>query len=179
MMLLSILNLSIRSRSHILASVLVTIAASARAHELTENRATLVQRDTSHVSMTLFISIPEALHQVLAPERSFQDFVLTYSAMPQAMFRTVLLKAERQLQGELLIAAKNDPSSKNGQQFTLDSWAWPEAARVQSALQERAMRALVAPSDHTQPAALEIHVEFHSAKPITSLRCSSRPLSNA
>ena len=163
------MNLSTISPSNILTRILFASFASASvlsvsAHELSENRATLVQRDASHVSVTLFIALPEALHQTLAPERSFQEFVLTYASMPQASFQNALLKAERQLQSELVFKAKN------GQPFTLDGWVWPELARVQTALQDRAMQALVAPGDHAHALALEIRVELRSAKPITSFQ---------
>ena len=73
---------------------------SADAHGLAENRATFVLRDQNHVSMTLFITFSEALHRALAPQRSFQEFVLAYAAMPPDDFKATLLKAENQFQTE-------------------------------------------------------------------------------
>ena len=56
-----------------------------------------------------------------------------------------------------------------------DNWVWPAAAQVQAALQEHAMQALVAPSDHDHASALEIRAELHSTKPITSIRVQFPP----
>ena len=44
------------------ACVLLLLAGSAAAHELDENRATLVLRDGGHIAVSIYLSYPEVLH---------------------------------------------------------------------------------------------------------------------
>ena len=74
------------------------MALCTRAHELQANRASLVLRDSQHLSVTFYLDYVGVLHQVLAPQRSLQDFVLAYSAMPPQAFNAQLLAAQTKLQ---------------------------------------------------------------------------------
>jgi hypothetical protein len=147
----------------------MTGVGSAGAHGLAENRATLVLRDQNHVSVTLFITFSEALHRVLAPERSLQEFVLTYAAMPPETFKAALRKAQSQFQAE------TRAETADGHQLLFERWTWPEPAAVQQALRERAMQALVAPDDHAHEAALEVRAECQAANAIHSVRATFPP----
>lgn len=151
-----------------LLCVLLTMTGvgSAGAHGLAENRATLVLRDQNHLSVALFITFSEALHRVLAPDRSFQEFVLAHAAMPPEVFKSALLEAERRFQAETLA------ETADGHQLLFERWTWPDASTVQQALRERAMQALVAPTDHAHEAALEVRADCQAAKAIHSVRVS-------
>lgn len=151
-----------------LLCVLLTLAGvgTAGAHGLAENRATLVLRDQNHVSMTLFITFSEALHRALAPEHSFQEFVLAHAAMPPEAFKAALLKAQNRFQAEM------HAETADGHRLLFVRWTWPDPATVQLALRERAMQALVAPSDHAHEAALEVRAECQAAKAIHSVRAT-------
>jgi hypothetical protein len=146
----------------------LTMAATfhAHAHELPENRATLVMRDANHVSMTLYIALTQTLHRALAPQRSFQEFALAYSAMTPESFQAALLKAERRLQGEVRVA------SDDGQALVVERWSWPEPARVQAALRERAMQTVVAPADHGHEAPMEVRAEVQATQAIRTVHVS-------
>jgi hypothetical protein len=145
---------------------MMTGVGSAGAHGLAENRATFVLRDQNHVSVTLFITFSEALHRVLAPERSFQEFVLAHAAMPPEIFKSALFEAERSFQAE------TQAQTADGHRLLFERWIWPDPATVQLALRERAMQALVAPNDHAHEAALEVRAECQSAKAIHSVRAT-------
>jgi hypothetical protein len=157
---------------HLFAGLLCVLLAmmtgvgSAGAHGLAENRATFVLRDQNHVSVTLFITFSEALHRVLAPERSFQEFVLAHAAMPPEIFKSALFEAERSFQAE------TQAQTADGHRLLFERWIWPDPATVQLALRERAMQALVAPNDHAHEAALEVRAECQSAKAIHSVRAT-------
>lgn len=148
-----------------LLCVLLTLAGagSASAHGLEENRATLVLRDQNHVSVTLFITFSEALHRVLAPERSFQDFVLVHAAMPSEAFKALLIKAQSRFQAE------THAESADGHRLLFERWVWPEPAAVQQVLRERAMQTLAAPNEHAYETALEVRSDFKATKAITSV----------
>ncbi len=142
---------------------------TADAHGLEENRAMFVLRDQNHVSVTLFITFSEALHRVLAPERSFQDFVMASSAMSPEAFKAALLKAQSTLQ------AQASAETADGHRLLFERWRWPEPAAVQQVLRERAMQALAAPNEHPFETALEVRAELQATKAIASLRVSFPP----
>ena len=139
--------------------MLLALAASTVAHELPSNRATLVLRDRQHLSLTFFVDYANVLHQVLAPKRSMQEFVLTYSAMKPQEFQTQLLAAQSKLQGGTGLAFAS------GKTAALTRWVWPQAAVVQNLLQQRAMQSVVAPADHSHAVQTEIRTETLSANP--------------
>ena len=76
--------------SGLLLATLLTVRLVAGAHELEDNRATLVLRDDNHVTLTLFINYVDALHAALAPGQPLPAFLLVYSAMKPADFRAAL-----------------------------------------------------------------------------------------
>jgi hypothetical protein len=154
-----------------LLCVLLALASvgSARAHGLEENRATFVLRDQNHVSVTLFITFSEALHRALAPDRSFQDFVMAHAAMSPEAFKAALLKAQGTFQAQTSI------ETAGGHRLLLERWRWPEPAAVQQVLRERAMQALAAPNEHPFETALEVRAELQAAKAVASLRVSFPP----
>ena len=142
------------------ASLLVwALASNAAAHELESNRATLVLRDRQHLSLTFFVDYARVLHQVLAPQRPLNDFVMTYSAMKPQEFQSQLQDAQRKLQSGISVTLQN------GKVAALTQWVWPQAKAVQAALQQRTMQAVVAPADHAHAATMEIHAQASSHGP--------------
>jgi hypothetical protein len=130
-------------------------AVAALAHELPANRATLILRDGSHLSLVLYTNYPEALHQALAPQQSQSAFELAYSSMAAPELAQALQRAQAKFQAstQLVLA--------NGRTATLTHWRWPAAGEVQKQLQQRVMQALVAPRDHpAHEEPLEIRAEL-------------------
>lgn len=145
-------------KNFLAASLLLwALASSAQAHELESNRATLVLRDSQHLSLTFFVDYPGVLHQVIAPQRPLREFVLTYSAMKPQEFQSQLLDAQRKLQSTIGVTLHS------GKAATLTQWVWPEAKAVQTVLQQRAMQAVVAPADHPHEAQMEIRAQASSS----------------
>jgi hypothetical protein len=114
------------------------LSGGVKAHELQENRATLVLRDRQHVSLAFFVDYVNVLHQTLAPQRPLQDFVLMYSAMQPEVLKPHLQDAQRKLQGGISLTLTT------GKKATLTHWIWPNHERVQKVLQAHAMEAVVA-----------------------------------
>jgi hypothetical protein len=130
------------------------LTQAAVAHELQDNRATLVLRDRQHLALTLFVDYPKVLHQVLAPQSSMQEFVMLHSAMQLPEFQTQLLVAQRKLQGATSVVLSS------GKTVAFTQWVWPEAGSVQKL---RAMQAIVAPKDHAHMVPMEIRAETTSS----------------
>jgi hypothetical protein len=137
-------------------AMLWALTTSAVAHELQDNRATLVLRDRQHLSLTFFVDYPGVLRQVLAPQRSLQEFVMLYSAMPPQEFQAQLLQAQSKLAGSTALV------QAGGKAAAITHWVWPAANAVQNLLQQRAMQAVVAPDDHAHTVQMEIRAEAKS-----------------
>ena len=146
------------------ALILLLLAPLAEAHELQDNRATLVLRDKTHVTLTLYIVYAEALHQTLAPQRPLQEFLLVYSAMKPEQLQKELIGAQVKWQ------ATTKVFTSAGVETTLTNWAWPDIKQVQMYLQQRVMQAMVDPAGHAHLAPLEIHAGANSQQEIASVK---------
>jgi hypothetical protein len=144
------------------ALMLCMVASDAVTHELQANRLTLVLREHNHLSLTFYIDYAGALHRALAPGRTFQEFVLTYSAMRPQDFQAEVQRVQKRFQNETKLTLAS------GTVVPVTRWNWPDIGRVQAALQERAMRSIVAPGDHTHDEPLEIHAEAISSGDLRS-----------
>ena len=151
------------------ACLLLAAGSPACAHELEESRATLVQREANFVAMTLYIDLPTVLHRTIAPGRPFTDFAAEQTQLPPGAFKAVLLQAAGRLQAEMRV------TTAKGTALAFDRWTWPDATRVQAALRERLMEAVVAPGEHAHAQPLEVRAELHSAQPVTALRVKFAP----
>lgn len=150
------------------AGLLLALAAAAsHAHENEANRATLVLRDKGHLSAALYIQYSEALHQALAPQLSYPDFVMTYGAMDAPRFNASLAQAQAKFQAATRLVRQD------GSVLTLTRWQWPAAAQVQRLLRERSMALMVGGHAHEPPQ--EITAELHSDKPIAAITAQFPP----
>ena len=152
--------------TRLLLMALLAAMASAHAHELPDNRVTLVLRDATHLSLTGLIDYPAALNQALAPQQSAQEFAVRCAAMTPAEFQQGLNRAHDKFKAGILLTL---PS---GEALTFTHWRWPEAAGVQARLRERAMRAVVGGPEagHLHEPPLEIHAEASAAQPLAAVR---------
>ncbi len=141
----------------------LAIAVPVPAHELQDNRATLVLRDRTHLVLTVYLSYPEALYQALMPQRPFMAFLLTYSAMKPEDLQKELLKAQARFQSGTHVVLP-------GGEGKLVNWAWPDAKSVQAMLQQRVMQAMVDASGHSHEAPVEIHAEVNATQEVSSAR---------
>lgn len=138
--------------------------AAIQAHELEANRATVVVRDGSHVSLTLSISYAEALHQTLAPDRPLEQFLLACSALPPEEFERVLRRAEAKLEAATRLLLSS------GAEAGLANWSWPPAGTVQDALRKRVMQEIASPESHLHPEQVTIRAEASPPGPIASFQ---------
>jgi hypothetical protein len=139
------------------------LIASVASHELPENRATLVLRDRTHLTLTLFIEYPEALHLALMPQKTFKEFVLIYSAMEPQRFQQALLSAQTQFQSETKLIFGNGSVDAQAR------WVWPASPTVQALLQKEVMQLMVGAQaqahEHDPPT--EIRAEIVATQDIT------------
>ena len=140
------------------------LALDATAHELQDNRATLVLRDKTHLSVTLYVAYPEALHRALAPQRPLEAFLLVYSAMKPEDLERDLLRVQAKFQAAIRL------SQASGGDIALTNWVWPDLKQVQAILQQRVMQLTVDPNRHAHEAPVEIRAEANARQEIAAVR---------
>jgi len=143
---------------------LLLLIPTAAAHEIQANRATLVLRDDTHLSLSLYIAYAEVLRSALAPKTPVEEFLVAYSAMkPEALGKELLRVQSRFQSATRLYLA-------NGREIPLTNWAWPNAKQVQAMLQQRMMQAMVDPAGHAHDEPLEIRADTNSPEKIVAVR---------
>jgi hypothetical protein len=154
------------TRNLLLGLVALLSIISAHGHELPENRATMVLRDETHVSLTFYVDYPDVLYAVLAPKKSHRDFLLAYSAMKPEDFQQKMLLAQSKLQSE------TRATLNGGKEVIITGWVWPDAARIQTMIQQEVMESMVGTNAntnaHTHEAPTEIRANITHDKSIKS-----------
>ena len=145
------------------ATCVLLAAQRSNAHELAENRATMVLRDHNHVAITLYLNYAEVLHRTLAPTQSFAEFVLAFSALSPEQFAAQLKNAQTQLQSQIKVLPRPVTEA------SMRRWVWPAAVIVQAQLRDRAMQMLAAPNDHTHEPTLEVRVELQTTARVSAI----------
>lgn len=139
---------------------ILALAVVLSAHDLAENRATLVLRDRVHLSLSLYLNYAEALHRALLPQREYTAFLLTFSAMNLQDLERELNRAHARFQSDTAVL-------QNGIRLPLTHWNWPAAKDVQTMLQRQVMQAMTGGHVHEPPT--EIRAEAVAPQQIESL----------
>lgn len=147
-----------------IALLLTVLAVVALGHELQDNRATLVLRDATHLSVTLYLGYSDVLHRALAPRRSVPEFLVMYSAMQPERLQKELQRAQTLFQSDTHL------SLSMGREVPLTNWVWPDAKQVQTLLQKQIMQAMVDPGGHFHEEPLEVHAEANAQQEILTAR---------
>jgi hypothetical protein len=149
----------------LIAILAIGVAASPTcAHELTDNRATLVLRDRTHLSLTLFVRYTEAIHRALAPAANYGEFLLAMSALSPADFQKQLRLAHDTIQSGMQVTL----GGRRERAITNFSWIWPDPVRAQQLFQQQVMEATVGTTGHRHEEPVEVRADVTSAKEITS-----------
>jgi hypothetical protein len=144
-------------------------SGAAQSHELQAQRATLVQREDRHLSLSIQMRFGDLLHRVLAPQRPLQEFLVVHAAMPPQELARALQAVQHRVEAGTRIT-RND-----GSVLALSAWRWPEAGRVQAALQQLSMQAIVAPGEHLHEEPLEVQAEALAPTRIDAVRLQLPP----
>lgn len=133
---------------------------TAASHELTDNRATVVLRDASHLSLTMYLRYTEAVQKVLAPRSGYWEFVTAVSALSPSDFEKQIRSAHEALQaGTRLSVDGRTPSA-------FSNWTWPTPTRSQHLFQQRQMEATVGGGPHRHEEPIEVRAEFAATRAV-------------
>ena len=141
-----------------IAFLFASITVQATAHELQENRATLVLRDQGHVSVTMYLNYAELLYQAIAPQRPYAAFLVVYSGMKPEDLRKELATAQSKFQSSTRMQLAG------GGEAALSNWQWPDVKQVQELLRRQLAQAIVGPANHAHEQPSEIRVEATAPK---------------
>jgi len=145
------------------ACVLWLAPCIAPAHELPENRATLVLRDNNHLTLALYVGFPELLFQTLGSGKAFGPFLLEYSTMAPERFVTELRRAQEAVERGTRVFVQD------GRELALERWSWPGATTAQALLRERVMRETVGGGDDHHGEPMEIRAEAVATRKVHSV----------
>jgi hypothetical protein len=144
-----------------LCAAVLLLAGAAGAHEMTENRARLVLREDNHITGSLFVNYTKLMHQVWAPEKSFQDFAVMYSAMDAASFAAKLADLQHRIENGTEVQAGSEI-------FHGRDWGFPSAGVSQAMLRKHMMGALTGSTYHEEP--VEIDFDVVATVKLTAVR---------
>ncbi len=132
------------------------VGPTAASHELTDNRATVVLRDASHLSLTMYLRYTEAVQKVLAPRSGYWEFVTAVSALSPSDFEKQMRGAHEALQaGTRVYIDGRTPRA-------FSNWTWPTSTSSQRLFQQRLMEATVGGGSHQHEEPIEVRAEFAS-----------------
>jgi len=150
-------------RNRARAVLTLLLAPVLAAHEIQDNRATLVLRDKTHVSVTLYVAYADVLHAALAPQRPLPEFLMVYSTLKPEDLQRQLQRAQTRFQASIRLYSQSG-------EVVLGNWVWPDAKQTQSMMQQRIMQAMVDPAGHAHDQPMEIRAEGVSPQEITTVR---------
>ncbi len=147
--------------SRFVAVAATGVVCLAYAHELPENRATLVLRDQTHLSLTLHVDLVLAAHQALAPRQGLREFLLVCAALSPDEFHKLMQRAQTMLEAETRATLNGGSAAK------ITGWVWPKSEKIKASIQQHVMGFIVGTSNHTHEAPFEIRAHIMHDKPIT------------
>lgn len=162
--LIALLSLVVRAAGISSALLVAAYPASAAAHELTENRATLVKREDRHILMTLYLDWPKTFSAILEPGRQFKEFILLYAALPAPEFAKRVAEAQAYLQNNIRL------TETDGTDPAMSQWRFPTPDRLQNDIRTIAAQMLTAPDGRHHDEPVMVQAEFLMAKPVQGVR---------
>jgi hypothetical protein len=154
----------LRAVRTIALAALASLAFCASAHESTDNRATLVLREPTHLVVTLYVGYCELLHRTLAPQQPVVDFLAAHASMPAEEFARMVVAAQARWQSSIALRSAQDKPLGDA------VWAWPKPADVQQLLRMRLMQSLADPSRAAHEEPTEVRAELRSSKAMAALK---------
>ena len=111
----------------------VLVCACGQAHELQEHKLQMVLRDDRHLTLSLWLDIPNAMHKTLEPSLTSAAFALKYSAMPLSLFEKAW--------GQCISVWREQWQLKNSAGTAISSpvWRWPDGAVLQNQIKLQMM----------------------------------------
>ena len=142
--------------------VLFFASAATLAHELPDDRVTIVQREPTHLSITFYIDEVALLNRLIAPKSSRAEFLLACAGAPPEQLRQRVQRAQASFENELKLLAGDHT-------FSIAPLNWPAMKDTQRRLQDGAMATIATGSDHDHIQLVEVTTDALSSAPIDTV----------
>ena len=146
-----------------LASATFLMSAMLLAHELPDDRVTIVQREPTHVSITFYVDEVGLLHRLIAPKSSRSEFLLACASLPQAALAGRLQAARTAFESEVTVRGAHHRN------LVISAFRWPTLADTQRLLKESALTLLTTGSDHERGVLTEIDADATADESVDSI----------
>ena len=151
-----------------LASVTFFMSAMVLAHELPDDRVTIVQREPTHLSITFYVDEVGLLHRLIAPKSSRSEFLLACAGAQPEQLRLRVQRAQASFERELQLLA-------GGQTLAIAPLHWPLVNDTLRRLQDGAMATITTGSDHDRVQPVEITTDALSSTAFESVTFMTPP----
>jgi hypothetical protein len=147
-----------------LAALICLMSTSGiRAHELEENRASLVLRNERQINVALYLNLAALSQRILAPKQAWLPFVSHLAAMSDEDFHTQWVKVQNSVEAGI------DIQTTAGRSLRMHVWQWPEEKAVQKYFRELTMHSVVTPDAHLHETPFEIRFQTQSHMPVIAV----------
>lgn len=123
------------------AATALACAGTAMAHELPDDRLTVIQRDNTHFQLQFLVDGPGLVHRFLGASRPRQEVLAALVAQGPDETARVWGRLQLTLQQGVRL-------QRGGQPLRLEAWRWPSGAEVHARLQQWVMQQAVARAGH-------------------------------
>lgn len=134
------------------------------AHELDENRASIVLRNETNISVTLYINIFDALHKTLAPQRDSFEFIGYLASLNETDFSKQWVLATHKLEQKIHVRLLSGEILK----VSTTNWGAPQA--VHKLFKEITMRSIIEKNRHLHSEPYEVKFQINANKPTNTLK---------
>lgn len=119
-----------------LLAALLLLGGSLQAHELHDNRVTVVLHEQHSITTVLRLDFAGLLQHLMAPDANPAEFLALVAAQGPEQLEAGIAMLKSQVQQGLVIR-------NSGQLLSLSQWEWPSTVVIHAALREQMMAALV------------------------------------
>ena len=130
----------------------MAVMLQADAHELQNNRLTVILHEQHSVELVFRLDFAGLLQHAMAPQSSPQEFLVAVAAQPPEKIAPALAALQQQVEKGLMLKSR-------GAVLAVQHWRWPSAVMVQAVLREQLMANMVATAESSSASALEVHAD--------------------
>ena len=141
--------------------------ANLHAHEIEGNRLQVVIRDSSHIQLSLWLNLVDAM-MAEVPAAAAMPWLAQHAAMSPGDFAATWQQHQTRLEQALALRVQD-------QAVPMLRWTWPAAATLQQQIRTRTMQMTVAPTDHVHAQVLEVRAEGRARRAVRDVSVQVPP----
>lgn len=133
------------------------------------NQMVLRKESSTALRFDLQVNPAQWLHQLVAPQMAFPDFLKTHASLPEPDFRKIMAKAIRKLETE------NFAQLPSGEKLALLKWQVPPAPELQDLLKKNLLILDLPPPFQAHLEPIGVSATLQSRKPLGRIQLTLSP----